>query len=136
MRMIFQLLYISTASRQMLGVDVESILFTARRFNQRNGITGLLISSPAHFMQVLEGDEATVRETYDRICQDPRHHAHVILREIEVEERQFGEWTMASHIVRNHEFEGAIDDIGAAVATCNVVTKSYLMGFYDRAMAA
>jgi hypothetical protein len=120
----------------MLGVDVESILFTARRTNQRNGITGLLISSPAHFMQVLEGDEAVVRETYERICNDPRHSAHVILREIEVAERQFGEWSMASRIVRDREFEGTVDDISAAAANCDVITKSYLMGFYERAMAA
>jgi hypothetical protein len=134
--MPFQLLYISSATRQMLRVDAESILFTARRANARNGITGLLISSPAHFMQVLEGDEAVVRATYDRICADDRHHAHVILREIEVEERQFGEWTMASHIVRNDQLDGAIDDITAAIADCNIITRSYLLGFFDRAMAA
>jgi Sensors of blue-light using FAD len=134
--MYYQLLYISTATRPMLRIDVESILFTARRFNQLNGLSGLLISSPAHFMQVLEGDEAMVRETYDRICQDPRHHAHVILREIEVEERQFADWTMASHIVQDNEIEGAIGSIEAAIAACNVVTKSYLLGFFDRAMAA
>jgi hypothetical protein len=71
--MYFQLLYISTASRQMLRIDVEQILFTARRMNKANGITGLLISSPARFMQVLEGEEAAVRATYNRICADPRH---------------------------------------------------------------
>jgi hypothetical protein len=101
--MMLQLLYISSATRPMLGIDVESILFTARRFNRNSQITGMLISSPSHFMQILEGEEAVVRQTYDRICDDPRHRAHVILREIEVADRQFGEWTMASHIVRDSE---------------------------------
>ncbi len=134
--MPFQLLYISTATRPMLRIDVESILFSARRCNNRAEITGLLISSPAHFMQVLEGDEAVVRATYDRICADDRHHAHVILREVEVDERQFGEWTMASHIMRNDELSGAIDDLSAAIGQCSVITRSYLLGFYERAMAA
>jgi hypothetical protein len=134
--MVLQLLYISSASRPMLRIDVEQILFTARRYNDKSGVTGMLISSPSHFMQVLEGEEAVVRHTYERICEDPRHRAHVILRETEVAERQFGEWTMASHIVRDGELADALHDIGPAIADCDVITKSYLLGFYDRAMAA
>ncbi len=134
--MPFQLLYISRATRPMLGIDIESILFTARRFNQRSDITGMLISSPANFMQVLEGDEAAVKESYARISADPRHRAHVILRETEVEARQFGDWTMASHIYRDHQLDGMIDDITAVVGNCDVITKSYLLGFSQRALAA
>jgi hypothetical protein len=134
--MVFQLLYISTASRPMLRIDVEQILFTARRYNDKSGVTGMLISSPSHFMQVLEGDEAVVRQVYERICEDPRHRAHVILRETDVAERQFGEWTMASHIVREGELTGAIGDLSTVITDCDVITKSYLLGFYDRAMAA
>jgi hypothetical protein len=134
--MMFQLLYISSATRPLLRIDVESILFTARRYNRNRQITGMLISSPSHFMQVLEGDEVAVRQIYDRICADPRHRAHVILREMEVAERQFGEWTMASHVVRDSELAGAINDISPGIAGCDVITKSYLLGFYQRAMAA
>ena len=134
--MFFQLLYISRATRQMLAIDVESILFTARRLNNRNDITGMLISSPANFMQILEGDKATVQEAYARISADPRHRAHVILRETNVETRQFGDWTMASHIYRDQQLEGMIDDITAVVGNCDVITKSYLIGFSQRALAA
>ncbi len=134
--MFFQLLYISSTTRPMLRIDIESILFTARRYNQKHQITGLLISSPAHFMQVLEGDEALVKQSYDRIAKDPRHHAHVILRETEVEERQFGDWTMASHIVRDSELDGVISDIRETISGCDVITSSYLLGFADRAKAA
>ncbi len=134
--MYHQLLYISSASRQMLRIDVEQILFTARRRNQAGGITGLLISSPRHFMQLLEGDEAAVRETYDRICADPRHHAHVILREAQVEERQFAEWSMASHILSDGSFAEMSDQVRAAVADCDVITRGYLLGFAERPNAA
>jgi Sensors of blue-light using FAD len=134
--MPFQLLYISKAARPMLRIDVESILFTARRINQQNGITGLLISSPSHFMQVLEGEAAKVRETYERIVPDARHHAHVVLREIEVEERQFAEWSMASHILRDFDLQGVIEDVRNAVAGCDVISSSYLLGFAENAKAA
>jgi hypothetical protein len=134
--MYHQLLYISTATRQMLRVDVESILFTARRTNTANGITGLLISSPQHFMQVLEGDEASVHETYERICTDPRHHAHVILREADVEARQFGQWSMASQILTEGSFGEMSDQVRAAVVDCDVITSGYLLGFAEQRSAA
>jgi hypothetical protein len=131
-----QLLYISTASRQMLRIDVESILFTARRHNRINGVTGLLISSPRHFMQVLEGDEDMVRQSYERICVDPRHHAHVILRESRVEERQFAEWSMASQILSDGSFADMSDQVRAAVIDCDVITSGYLLGFAEQRSAA
>jgi hypothetical protein len=134
--MYFQLLYISTASRQMLRIDVEQILFTARRMNRANGVTGLLISSPARFMQVLEGEEAMVRATYARICADPRHHAHVILRETEVEERQFSEWSMASNILTDGALGSMVDQVRSAVACCDVITTGYLLGFAEQKAAA
>jgi hypothetical protein len=134
--MYHQLLYISTATRQMLRVDVESILFTARRTNNANSITGLLISSPRHFMQVLEGDEASVQQTYQRICADPRHHAHVILRQADVEARQFGQWSMASQILTEGSFGEMSDQVRAAVADCDVITSGYLLGFAEQRSAA
>jgi hypothetical protein len=134
--MFFQLLYISSATRPMLRIDVESILFTARRFNQKLELTGLLLSSPSHFMQILEGEEDVVRSAYERICRDPRHHAHVILRETRVDERQFGDWTMASHIWHDDELTSAIDNVRLVVADCDIITASYLLGFSARAKAA
>jgi hypothetical protein len=134
--MYFQLLYISTATRQMLRIDVESILFTARRVNRQNEVTGLLISSPQRFMQVLEGEETKVRETYERICADPRHHAHVVLRETYVEERQFSEWQMASQILNEGSFSAMSDQVRGAIAGCDVITTAYLLGFAERPLAA
>jgi hypothetical protein len=134
--MYFQLLYISTATRQMLRIDVEQILFTAQRFNAGKDVTGLLISSPARFMQVLEGKEDAVRNVYDRVCADPRHHAHVILREIEVEERQFGDWTMASQFLPNAAFSSMADQVRSAVADADVITAAYLLGFAEQRQAA
>lgn len=134
--MYHQLLYISTASRHMSPSDVESILSTARRLNETNAIRGLLISSSRHFMQVLEGEEAMVRQTYDRICADPRHHAHVILRETEVEQPQFGEWSMASEILADGSFDDMCDQVRAAAGGCDVITRGYLMGFAARRGAA
>jgi hypothetical protein len=134
--MINQLLYISTVTRPMLRIDIETILFTARRLNKLNDITGMLISSPNRFMQILEGDEAMVRETYDRICLDDRHYATVILRENQIAERQFSEWTMASHFLPDMQFANMADQVQDAVGHCDIITMSYLMGFAQEQLAA
>ncbi len=134
--MIHQLLYISSATRPMLRIDIESILFTARKYNLRNEITGMLIASQTRFMQILEGEENSVRETYDRICLDKRHHASVILRETEISERQFGEWSMTSRFLTAGEHGDLIDQVRDTVSGCDVITASYLLGFTQQQLAA
>ncbi len=134
--MIRQLLYISSTTRPMLRIDIESILFTARRHNLRNEITGMLIASETRFMQILEGEESNVRGTYDRICLDPRHYASVILRETETETRQFGEWSMASQFLSAAEHSDMIDQVRDHVSGSDVITASYLFGFAQQRLAA
>jgi hypothetical protein len=134
--MIYQLLYISSATRPMLRIDIESILFTARKHNIRNEITGMLIASEKRFTQILEGEESKVRETYDRIKLDNRHYASVILRETEVTERQFGEWSMTSRFLNNGDFGDMADQVRDGVSGCDVITASYLLGFAQQQLAA
>jgi hypothetical protein len=133
--MIHQLLYISSATRPMLRLDIETILFTSCRNNMRNDLTGMLIASQTRFMQILEGNEAKVRETYDRICLDNRHQASVILRETDIEERQFAEWSMTSRFLSNSDFGEITDKIRIGVSKCDVITSSYLLGFARQQLA-
>ncbi len=134
--MVHQLLYISSVTRPMLRIDIEQILFTARRHNQRNEITGLLIASNRRFMQVLEGDRDKVRETYDRICFDDRHSASLILRETETTERQFAAWSMASQYMDDAQLGMMTGMVRDAVSGCDMITSGYLMGFAEQGMAA
>lgn len=75
------LLYQSTATRACSAADLERIGATARRNNAARDVTGLLLygeismlpGMPGQFLQWLEGPEADVEATYDRICRDTRH---------------------------------------------------------------
>jgi hypothetical protein len=87
--MPFQLGYVSTAVEQMLREDLLAILEVSRRTNRDNGVTGLLMFDGKDFLQVLEGDEAAVRETYGRIAQDERHRDLNVLFEEQVDSAQF-----------------------------------------------
>lgn len=88
-----QIIYMSTLvgeSELVLG----DILKSAVKHNQANGITGMLLYYGGGFMQVLEGEEANLAETYSRICKDPRHHHVISLAETELQQRQFDRWSM------------------------------------------
>lgn len=53
--------------------EVEQILAKSRRNNKLVGLTGALMFSAGYFGQVLEGSQAAIEATFERIQQDPRH---------------------------------------------------------------
>jgi len=90
---LLQLIYVS----DLVGRDeaqLASILESAVRHNREDGITGMLLYSGGNFLQVLEGAPASVKATYQRICDDPRHRKTMVLLEQDVDERHFGDWSM------------------------------------------
>ncbi len=91
---MLQLVYISTARPSVDQQEIGRILATSRRRNQPDRISGLLVYDGVRFLQVLEGDRASVEATYTRIRRDQRHRAPVTLSEREVTAREFGDWSM------------------------------------------
>lgn len=90
-----QILYMSSSTIQGDSADLAAILEQSRHNNAIDGVTGLLWSDGAHFLQVFEGPTTSVETTYSRIVQDQRHHDIVLLHTIRIAERQFGGWSMA-----------------------------------------
>ena len=92
--MIFQLVYVSSVRPEPSAVEVFSEMTAYRAKNARLGITGMLLVSQGAFMQVLEGEEATVRQLYATIRADPRHeHVHT-LATLALPGREFSDWAM------------------------------------------
>jgi hypothetical protein len=90
---LIQLVYVS----QPFGYDtatLSGILLDARRCNERDGITGALVCRHDIFLQFLEGPEATVTATYDRIRRDDRHVEPRQLLKRPSTTRIFGDWAM------------------------------------------
>lgn len=92
-----ELIYRSRSAGPFDRTEIGRILASARRINAENGVTGLLLYSDESFLQVLEGEEAAVRETYARIQGDPRHRDLVVLSDGPSERRSYPEWTMGFH---------------------------------------
>lgn len=70
------------------------LLTKSRENNSKAGLTGMLLYKDGNFMQVLEGEEATVRALYEKVHRDPRHRGVITLLQGHVEERQFPDWSM------------------------------------------
>jgi hypothetical protein len=89
------LLYLSSAVQRFSDAELVELLTKAREKNDRLGVTGMLLYHDGNFLQVLEGDEASVRPLFDTINKDTRHQSVIKLIERPLPERQFGEWSMA-----------------------------------------
>ncbi|WP_186766674.1 BLUF domain-containing protein [Puniceibacterium confluentis] len=73
---------------------LDAILATARHYNERNDITGALITREDMYLQLLEGPPAAVDTTYAQIVRDTRHAAVRTLVHRQTSWRLFPDWTM------------------------------------------
>ena len=102
---MYELMYHSLATPDLSAKDIRSILETARSFNAEHGITGCLFYHNQEFVQLLEGEQATIKELFSHIELDTRHSNVVILAEGEKQKRTFDTWSMAYHEFNNETIE-------------------------------
>lgn len=88
------LIYISSATKNLDHHELGNLLKAARKNNERNGITGILIYKAGNVLQYLEGGANEVDITFNHISVDPRHHDIYKMYEGEIEDRIFKDWTM------------------------------------------
>jgi FAD-dependent sensor of blue light len=91
---MLSLVYVSSATQLFSEEDLKALLHQSRGKNARLGLTGLLLYKDGNFMQVLEGAEDAVLGTYAIIQGDPRHHGILELTRQQIQEREFGTWSM------------------------------------------
>ena len=96
---LMQLVYCS----QPFGFSLEilsAILVASRANNRKYDITGALICRSDIFLQLLEGPEQQVKNTYDAIQNDDRHVNVYNLINRPVEKRLFPAWAMKDDPVK------------------------------------
>jgi hypothetical protein len=91
----YSIVYVSTAIADFGEADLLQLLKQAHGFNERAGITGVLMYGGGRFVQVLEGCPAAVRSLYARIAADPRHGRLEVLADGPVARRDFNGWHMS-----------------------------------------
>ncbi|MDB5651372.1 MAG: hypothetical protein JWL62_2892 [Hyphomicrobiales bacterium] len=115
MRLIRVMYHSQSMLAQLPREELDAELMTKSRVNnQRNGITGLLIADDLWFVQVLEGAQKIVWQTFDRIREDPRHLRVMIVEVRDIAAREFGDWSM-NLVTRTPETQGVFAKYGAQV---------------------
>jgi hypothetical protein len=91
---LYQLIYVSSATRPIGDSELAQILRGSRRHNLARGVTGMLLYHESLFLQVLEGPKQEVLRLYARIERDARHVNARVLHRGEIDERSFRSWSM------------------------------------------
>lgn len=91
---MYSLTYVSSAVSPFTSRELRELLEISNRNNTRQAVTGMLLYKDGNFMQSLEGEEAAVRDTHQRIANDSRHRGLITLVQGPTPGRQFAQWSM------------------------------------------
>lgn len=78
-----------------MPIELDHILRVSRLNNLEHGITGALLYTDGWFAQVIEGPQSAVELVFEWIVLDHRHTDIRVLYLKEIDERSFGQWSMA-----------------------------------------
>ncbi len=92
--MIYQLIYRSQAMEKTDWETLEALMTTSINNNKESDLTGMLLFTGEHFLQVLEGEYIKINRTFYDICRDKRHHNLKLITFTPVVKRHFSEWSM------------------------------------------
>lgn len=101
--MIKTVCYLSDSVEHNTMDELKILYEKAKENNRVNNITGVLIYKDRNFLQVLEGEEHHVDQTFKRIKKDKRHKNIFEIINSEIEERIFEDYNFGFTIVNNNE---------------------------------
>lgn len=93
--MLSEVLYVSQSTHRCGHASDLGILNSAQRNNSRNRLTGILLRGEDWFAQCLEGPQAELRSTFERIAEDDRHFDIRYWWNDELRARRYPRWRMA-----------------------------------------
>ena len=91
---MYRIIYKSRSVKPLDWEIVKSITSASEKNNEACGVTGLLLASRTHFLQVLEGNFEDVNAVFRRIVRDERHVEMSIIAFTVIDARLFGGWGM------------------------------------------
>lgn len=72
--------------------SINSILTGSAQNNPAEVITGLLVATETHFMQILEGEFEPLNASFERIARDTRHDTAQLISFSETKTQNFSDW--------------------------------------------
>ena len=105
---MYRLIYKSRANEKIDWEMVKKLIKKSEENNEEAGVTGVLLATETHFLQVLEGGFDEVNELFMHIVRDPRHDRVQLIAFDCVESRLYGGWAM--HGVGVFDFNQELTD--------------------------
>ena len=91
---MYRLIYKSRSVSQVDWELIDSIIATSQSGNAELDVSGVLLATRSHFLQVLEGSFERVNDLFYTIVRDPRHTQLQLISFTCTENRVFDNWTM------------------------------------------
>lgn len=100
---IRQLIYISELTAATRPDDVlADIHASSLRNNAQRQVSGCLLYSKGHFLQLLEGPEQSIEQLFGIISSDGRHVRVRVLHDAPAHDRLFEGWEMRAYNLDSH----------------------------------
>jgi len=93
--MLRRIAWSSVPSSSFSAARLGEIVAPARWNNKCNDVSGMLLYTGVHFLEILEGEESVLNEMWSRLERDDRHASLVRIGDEACNERRFADWKMA-----------------------------------------
>lgn len=107
---LYKLTYRSYITEETSEDDINNIVESARKNNEKFSITGCLIIYKNIFFQYLEGPKASILDLYDILLKDPRHYDVKLLWKGLTINRLFESWSLAI-VSEKDELQAKVDGV-------------------------
>ena len=99
---MYTLTYESKAVGKPTAAEMEELMEKSRTNNLACDITGCLVYYNGGFIQIIEGEKATVLALFEKIKLDKRHRKVHLFSECKIAQRTFNNWGMPYLIPREN----------------------------------
>jgi len=121
---MYQLIYLSSATRQLSADALLDLLKVSRENNIKHNITGMLLYFDGNFLQLMEGAEEDVTRLFAIIEKDTRHTGIITVEEGPVSKRLFSDWSMGFK-------ETSMKEINELPGYTDITAKDFLQHITD-----
>ena len=91
---MYRLMYKSKSNSEITWNNVKGIMHSSDAHNRELGVSGILLATSSHYLQVLEGPYETINEIFMRIVKDDRHSDIKLVSFNAIDARLFEDWGM------------------------------------------
>ena len=96
--------YVSNVSSTLTPMKIQELLSKSQKKNGQKGINGILLFSGGNFYQVLDGPTDIIKQLWEKIKEDDRHHSIIKIFEERASHPSF-ETYLCDYISENDVFQ-------------------------------